>query len=77
MKIEILQFSTIPEIALEGWNPNACGTEDYKTDRARTLYEALGVSKDDDEYALAQHTDGRWALIGLTISGHKWAREVK
>lgn len=74
--IQILTFSTMPELALEGWDPNACDAADYETRRAAALYEALGVDPKDDEYALAQHTDGRWALIGLTASGHRYAVEV-
>lgn len=74
-KIEIHEFFTMPDLATEGWNPNACGA-DYETPRAAALYEALGVSKNDNEYALAQHTDGRWALFGLTVSGHRYAVET-
>ena len=74
--IQIFEFSTMPELATEGWNPNACDGADYNTPRADALYAALGVSKSDDEYSLARHTDGRWALFGLTVSGHRYAAEV-
>jgi hypothetical protein len=74
--IEIKTFSSMPELAVEGWDPNGCGGDDYETDRATRLYEALGVSRDDEEYALARHRDGRWALIGLTVSGHRYAEET-
>lgn len=74
-KIQIREFSTMPLIALEGWNPNACSGSDYDTPRADALYAALGVSKSDEGYALAQHTDGRWALFGLTATGHRFAIE--
>ena len=74
--IAIRTFSTMPQLATDGWNPNAIGAEGYDTDRARALYEALGVSPRDEEYALAQHTDGRWALFGLTVEGHDFAEEV-
>lgn len=74
--IQIFTFSTMPEIALDGWNPNACSGDDYQTPRAAALYEALGVPASDEEYALSEHTDGRWALIGLTTSGHRFAAEI-
>ena len=73
--IEIHEFSTMPELATAGWDPNACDASDYGTARAAALYDALGVSPRDEEYALARHADGRLALIGLTVEGHKWASE--
>jgi hypothetical protein len=75
-QIAIREFSTMPALALEGWDPNRVGGEQYDTPRARALYDALGVSPDDDEYCLSQHSDGRWALIGMTVSGHRFAVEV-
>ncbi len=74
--IVVREFSTMPELALEGWNPNALSGGDYSTDRARALYAALGVSESDEEYALARHSDGRWALFGLTVEGHRYAEEA-
>jgi hypothetical protein len=73
--IRIMTFSSMPELAVEGWDPNAVVGDAYSTPRARRLYDALGVSPDDEEYCLAQHTDGRWALIGLTVTGHRYAEE--
>lgn len=75
-RIEIRKFSSMPEICAEGWDPNACSGDDYGTPRSAALYEALGVSRDDEEYALCAHADGRWALIGLTVTGHRYAVEV-
>ena len=75
-KIEIREFPTMPQLALEGWDPNGCSGDDYGTPRAAALYEALGISQNDEEYALARHADGRWALIGLTVEGHQFAIEV-
>jgi len=51
---------------------------DVDTDepRALALYAALDVSPDDLNYALAAHADGRWALIGLTDTGHTYAVEA-
>ena len=74
--IEIRTFSTMPEIAMEGWDPNACDGADCETPRARALYDALGVSPRDDEYALARNTDGRWGLFGMQVTGHKFAVEA-
>lgn len=75
-KIQVCEFSTMPELAIEGWDPNGCSGDDYNTERAIALYAALGVSRTDEEYALARHADGRWALIGLTVTGHTFAIEV-
>lgn len=76
-KIEVMQFSTMPQLAMDGWDPNAIHGDDYDTDRARALYAALGVDMADEEYALARHTDGRWGLFGLTMEGHRFATETK
>ena len=73
--IKVLTFSTMPALATEGWDPNKCSGSDYETPRADALYAALGVSKTDEEYALSQHADGRWALFGLTVEGHQYAVE--
>lgn len=75
-KIQIREFSTMPELASEGWNPNACDANDYASQRAHALYDALGVDLRDDEYALAMHTDGRMGLFGLTVVGHEFAVET-
>jgi hypothetical protein len=75
--IKVLTFSSMPELATEGWDPNAVDASGYHTARARALYAALGASPDDLEYALAAHADGRWALIGLTVTGHDYAVETE
>lgn len=75
-QIKIRTFSTMSELATEGWDPNRCDGACYRTERAAALYEALGVSTSDEEYALAQHDDGRWALFGMTVTSHRYAVEV-
>lgn len=74
--IKVFTFSTMPALTMEGYDPNKCSATDYETDRAKALYDALGVSTKDEEYALAAHRDGRWALFGLTETGHRFAAEV-
>jgi hypothetical protein len=74
--IAIRAFSSMPDLAAEGWDPNAVeGDETYQSARAARLYAALEVSPDDDEYTLAEDARGRWALVGLTVSGHLGRRD--
>jgi len=75
--VAVREFSTMPELALEGWDPNGCDGDDYQSPRADALYAALGVDRGDEDYALAAHPDGRWALIGLQVTGHQFAVEVQ
>jgi hypothetical protein len=58
---------------LFGFNPD--GDVDYSSDRARALYEHLGVSR-DSEYVLGSLPDGRWALVGLDLEGHRFVVEL-
>ena len=66
-----------PGEVLDGFNMNAVSIDDYVSERARALYAALDASPEDedDEYILGELPDGRWALVGLTIAGHKFAVE--
>lgn len=64
-----------PGEVLDGFADYALTVDDYQTDRARALYEALGASTEDEEYVLGELPDGRWALVGVTASGHKFAVE--
>lgn len=75
-KIEIRTFSSKPELEIEGWDPNVCSADDYASPRATALYNALGVSTKDEEYALAARPDGRWGLFGMSVAGHKFAVET-
>jgi hypothetical protein len=62
--------------ALHGFNPD--GPVDYASDRARALYEALGIpeeARDASEETLGTLPDGRWALVGLDVEGHQFAVE--
>lgn len=63
------------ETDLEGWDPNKISGCDYGTSRALQLYEVLGASLEDEEYVLAAHDDGRWALFGLSVEGYEYAVE--
>jgi hypothetical protein len=65
-----------PEIVAT-WDPNRCHADDYQTARADALYEALGVSRNDDEYTLAADANGQWALIGPTTAGNRYAVELR
>jgi hypothetical protein len=79
--MKIYEFSTAPLDAFEeggvlyGFDPDAIDSPDYDSARGLALYEALGVSPDDDEYVLGELHDGRWALVGLTVEGHSFAVE--
>ena len=64
-----------PGEVLDGFADYALTVDDYETDRARALFEALGASTEDEEYVLGVLPDGRWALVGLTVEGHKFAVE--
>lgn len=72
-KIAVKEYRNENDVA--GWDPNQIGGDDYQTPRALRLYAALDVSTDDEEYSLAAHDDGRWALFGLTTEGHPYAIE--
>ncbi len=77
-KIEIRKFTSMPELATEGWDPNALSMPDYESARAKALYEALGVDPSDEEYSLAENVGSKlWALIGITETGHRFAVEVE
>src|SRR5690606_21651379 len=74
--ITTYRFSNDPQAALEGWDQDALGGDDYDSPRAAALYEALGADPSDEEYVLALHVDsGRWGLFGLSVEGHSFATE--
>lgn len=60
---------------LAGFNPDAPEIE-YETDRARALYAALGADEADEEFQIGALPDGRWALVGLAVDGHRFAVET-
>jgi hypothetical protein len=62
----------------EAWDPDALGSGDYRTERAYVLYAAVGSTVGDDEYRLCEARDGsgRWALLGYTAQGHRYAVEA-
>jgi hypothetical protein len=49
----------------------------YLSLRAEALYRALGVALDDEDYVLMKHEGGCFALVGLTVDGHRYAIEVE
>lgn len=78
--ISLYTFGYVPQRefedgALTGFDREALGTSDYETPRAKALYAALEASTDDEEYTLGTLPDGRWALVGLTVTGHPFAVE--
>ena len=76
MNIAIYTFWANTDLEAEGWKLNTCDAPCYASARALALYAALGVDPADDEYSLAADASGRWALIGLTVEGHRYAVEV-
>ena len=64
-----------PGGVLFGFNSDVLSGDDYESERARALYEALDVSPENLEYVLGELHDGRWALVGLTVAGHQFAVE--
>ena len=82
-KVTKYVFGPIPECAfssggiLEGFDPDAAeiDRDAYLSKRAKALYKALSTSPKDEEMVLGTLPDGRWALVGLTISGSAFALE--
>jgi hypothetical protein len=75
MKIEIRTYG-YPSEDLAGWDPNLVALHDYESHRAQCLFEALGISSDDEAYHLAAAEDGRWGLFGPSNSGESYAVEI-
>ena len=48
----------------------------YQSQRALALFQALGTSPNDPEMVLGVLPDGRWALLGLMVTGHTCAVEA-
>jgi hypothetical protein len=77
--VRVYEIGPDPGATLEGWRFDALGPDDYKSPRAGRLYRALGPPHDPDacsEEVLAECDDGRWALFGLTVTGHPYACEM-
>jgi len=77
---KVYEFSANPESEfkngiLAGFNENAISGSEYDSERAKNLYDTLDASMDDEEYMLGELPSGKWALIGLTISGYEFAVE--
>lgn len=62
---------------LTGFDRDALSGHDYESVRAKQLYSRLEASMEDDEYTLGVLPDGRWALVGITESGYKFAVEAQ
>lgn len=60
---------------LHGFEPDSDAVE-YKSDRAKALYDALGADVEDMEYTLGSLPDGTWAVVGLEVTGHPFVFEV-
>jgi hypothetical protein len=79
--IRVYRFAADPARAfspsgpLAGFEPDGVGPDGYGSPRARSLYRALGASVTDEEYQLGALPDGRWALVGLTVGGHRFVLE--
>lgn len=49
---------------------------DYGTSRGRALFAALDSKPEyDDELILGRLPDGRWAIVGMSVEGHRFAVE--
>jgi len=64
-----------PGSPLFGFDPDVVSGEDYENVDARALFEALGASPEDEDFILGELPDGRWAVVGLMVAGHKFAVE--
>lgn len=76
-QVAVYEFSTVPSLALEGWDFESLDARDYDSPRAEALFRALGADPRDEEYTLALHRDGRWGLFGLICEGHTFAVEIE
>jgi hypothetical protein len=82
-KVTKYVFGNIPECAfssgglLERFDPDAAEVsgDAYFSKRAKALFKALSTSPKDEEMVMGTLPDGRWALMGLTISGYAFALE--
>lgn len=80
-KINVFTYGPRPEVEeqeggnLHGFTDEPSG-DDYTSDRALALFEAIGASTSDDDIVLLSHPDGRWAITNLTESGYKFAVEA-
>ncbi len=61
--------------ALHGFDRD--GEVDHHSSRAKALYAALGALPDDEELVLGTLPDGRWALVGLDVAGHRFSVEQR
>ena len=74
--LRVWDHASLDDVTAEVGDPNGCSGDDYWTPRALALYAAMDASVDDYEYALCRLPDGRWALCGLTVEGHRYAVEI-
>lgn len=82
MAIKIFTRSPTPDAdyreggPLDGFDADAITLAHDEDERAMELYNALGVARDDADYSIGLLTDGRWALVGLDVAGHRAAVEI-
>jgi predicted lipoprotein with Yx(FWY)xxD motif len=82
-KIQVYTFGGKPEIEFERggilyeFDNDSFTIEEYESERAMRLYQAIDADPDDLEYKLIRTSDenDRWALVGNTITGHLFAVE--
>jgi hypothetical protein len=62
---------------LAGFDPDGLDQTARESQRARTLYHALGADPDDERYQLGTVATGLWALVEMTADEHAFVVEVE
>ncbi len=60
---------------LAGFDREAVSGDAYESERVQKLYEELFVHPEDTEFLLGVLPDGKFALLGYTLAGHRYAVE--
>lgn len=83
MKVVVYSFGNLPQNAwdkgevLHGFDGDNVGDEyESEQERVAALYASIDADVDDLEYMLSAHADGRLAVVGLTMTGCRFAVEV-
>lgn len=80
VKVVVHEFGINPDNefidgVLKGFRSDQVDWRDYNTERCKKLFEALGVSRYDEDYVLGKLPDGRYALVGPTQRYFEFAVE--
>lgn len=77
--IEVFEVGAAPAAVWDAVSyavQNPLDAKAYGTPRSAALYSALDAREEDEEYSLVELADGRWALFGLNVEGHRFAVEA-